>query len=231
MRGETNNMALMKFEYDGDELDVVHHDGGYWVVLARLCESLDLNVQAQTRKLLRLRWARVAIIAAHDSTGREQKLFCLHLESMAGWLFSINGGKINSVLRAKLLRYQRECAQVLADHFLGKRGQTPARRMPKAERRARLVLRLVKGLSPASVEQRDALLVAAAEWLLPCRDGPFLEAPRPLSRVLDLSTLVDNVPEPVPPPPGSAEQKADTAIEGWSLRGLLERFEQAGMSA
>lgn len=49
------------------------------------------------------------------------------------------------------------------------------------------------------------------------------------TRALDLSTLVGDVPEPVPPPPAPAPPKANTSLEGWSLRGLLERFKKAGM--
>ncbi len=44
---------------------------------------------------------------------------------------------------------------------------------------------------------------------------------------LDLSTIVGHVPEPVPPPPSLL--RANTSLEGWSLRGLLARFKQAGM--
>jgi len=45
---------------------------------------------------------------------------------VAGWLFSINAGKVRRELRAKLALYQRECADVLADHFVGRRGDNSA---------------------------------------------------------------------------------------------------------
>jgi hypothetical protein len=47
-------------------------------------------------------------------------------------------------------------------------------------------------------------------------------------RALDLNTLSGEVPEPVPPPP--PPPTVNTSVEGWSLRGLLERFKHAGMT-
>jgi hypothetical protein len=115
---------LVKFNFHGDELDVVATpDGEHWSVLARLCEPLEIDVDGQRRKLLSMPWARTKIILAHDSSGRVQELFCLSLRSIAGWLFTMNAGKIGPHLRDRLALYQSECADVLADHFLGARGR------------------------------------------------------------------------------------------------------------
>jgi hypothetical protein len=114
--------AIEKFNFHGDMLDVVTDDGQHYVVLARLCEPLGLSVQAQTRKLLELAWAGVAKIAT-PSPGGPQETVCLSIRSVAGWLFTINAGKVAPHLRDKLALYQRECADVLADHFLGRRGE------------------------------------------------------------------------------------------------------------
>ncbi len=60
----------------------------------------------------------------------------------------------------------------------------------------------------------------------PTPAGPGIA--KTIRRPLDLSTIVGHVPEPVPPPPSLL--RANTSLEGWSLRGLLERFKQAGMT-
>jgi len=119
--------ALEKFNFHGDTLDVVTNEKGeHYVVLARLCEPLGLAPNKQAEKLKKLTWACATIMVAQDESGRKQELFCLPIRSVAGWLFTINPGKVKPHLREKLALYQRECAEVLADHFLGRRGATPA---------------------------------------------------------------------------------------------------------
>jgi len=119
--------ALEKFNFHGDTLDVVSNEKGeHYVVLARLCEPLGLAPNKQAEKLKKLTWACATIMVAQDESGRKQELFCLPIRSVAGWLFTINPGKVKPHLREKLALYQRECAEVLADHFLGRRGATPA---------------------------------------------------------------------------------------------------------
>lgn len=118
--------TIETFDFHGDALAIASTpDGERWAVLARLCEPLGLDVSSQRAKLAGAPWARTVIITAHDATGRNQALFCLNLRSLAGWLFSVNAGKVRPELREKLARYQAECADVLADHFLGKRGAAP----------------------------------------------------------------------------------------------------------
>jgi hypothetical protein len=58
-------------------------------------------------------------VVAQD--GKVREVFCLNLRSVAGWLFTLNVGKVAPHLREKLVRYQRECADALAEHFQGRR--------------------------------------------------------------------------------------------------------------
>jgi hypothetical protein len=125
-RESESSAALAKFNFHGDELDVVTTlDGEPFAVLARLCEPLGLLAHGQVAKLKSAPWACTQIICAHDESGRKQELFCVSLRTIPMWLASINAGKVAPHLRDKLALYQRECAEVLADHFLGKRRQDP----------------------------------------------------------------------------------------------------------
>ncbi len=114
--------ALTTIAFHGDELDIVQEGGEHFAVLARLCEPLGIDADGQRRKLLGLAWSGAKIILAPNERGEMRGLFCLPIRSVAGWLFSVNAGKVRPELREKLAWYQRECAEVLADHFLGKRG-------------------------------------------------------------------------------------------------------------
>jgi len=45
-------------------------------------------------------------------------MFCIPLEQLNGWLFSIQPGRVREDIRPNLIRYQRECFEVLYNHFM-----------------------------------------------------------------------------------------------------------------
>lgn len=53
-----------------------------------------------------------------DDQSRE--VFCIDLDSLPMWLATIDDGKVAASLRPRLIDFQRECARVLRDHFLGR---------------------------------------------------------------------------------------------------------------
>lgn len=116
-----SSVSLMTFNFHGDELTIIFVDGEYWVVLARLCERFNVKVYDQGVKLKNAAWARTRIIRVPDGRGVEQETLCIHIRSVHGWLFTLNAKKISEALREKLARYQKECADALADRFLGQR--------------------------------------------------------------------------------------------------------------
>ena len=114
-----SSIEVVKFH--GDELQVVRDGEKPWVVMRRVCESLDLDFASQWAKLKNKAWACIGMIPIHDASGREQELFCLHLDSLPMWLATIEPSRVKPAAREKLIAYQKECARVLADHFYGRR--------------------------------------------------------------------------------------------------------------
>lgn len=156
MMNEGEDMGVMKYTFDGDELDIVQAEGEYWLVLTRLCELFEIKEpQSQLDKLKELKWATSGSFPVVGRDGKVRPHTCINIRSVNGWLFTLNRGWIAEHLHEKLTRYQRKCADVLADHFLGKRGQTSlARVTPEAaslvaandtERQLRLLLLRQKG--------------------------------------------------------------------------------------
>lgn len=113
--------------FDGDTLQAVNEQGRVWVVVKRVCEALGVTEERQARKLKEKAWACTALMAAHDTSGREQQLFCLDLDSLPMWLANIEPRRVAEHVRPKLIRYQCECAKVLRDHFFGRRQAESAR--------------------------------------------------------------------------------------------------------
>lgn len=104
--------------FDGDELETL--PGGH-VVLKPMCRALGLDARAQQRRIQRQAWAGAAMMAAPDARGCIQEHFCLHVTSVHMWLATIDANRVKPEVHEKLVRYQREAAQVLAAHFMGTR--------------------------------------------------------------------------------------------------------------
>jgi hypothetical protein len=56
-------------------------------------------------------------VVAEDQKLRQ--VTCVDLDTLAMWLATITSGKVAEALRPKIVRYQKECARVLRDHFFG----------------------------------------------------------------------------------------------------------------
>lgn len=108
---------LVQVQFHGDVLDCVQQDGKVWFSIRRGCENLELAVQGQLEKLKAKAWAVVKEIVMTGPDGKTYTMACIDLDSLPGWLFSIDARKVKEQSREKLARYQREAARVLADHF------------------------------------------------------------------------------------------------------------------
>lgn len=112
---------LVKFQFHGDDLQVIPEAGDAWVVVKRVCEALGVSDIRQWRKLKENPAATTAMMAVVAEDGRNREMFCISVRSLPLWLATIHPSKVSDATRAKLIAYQREAAEVLAEHFLGKR--------------------------------------------------------------------------------------------------------------
>lgn len=100
---------------DGGETPTIH------VPIRPICEQLGLAWSGQFERIQR---DPVLSEAAHSirvtrtpQEGGEQALTCLPIEYLNGWLFGISANRVKPHLRDKIIRYQRECYQVLWSAF------------------------------------------------------------------------------------------------------------------
>lgn len=121
-----STMALTKFDFHGDQLDVVKDGGRLWVSLRRVCDALGIDTDSQRKKLAEKAWATCTVLStvqvSTDGTAQERPTFCVDLDCLPMWLATIEPSRVGEHVREKLVRYQRDAAKVLADHFLGRRG-------------------------------------------------------------------------------------------------------------
>lgn len=185
-KSDVNQSAIVpsSVAFYGDQIDTVTTpDGEHHIVLSRLCQPFSLDVKSQAEKIKDLAWATWGIFPVVAADGKVREQFCLSLRSVAGWLFTLNAGKVSLRHREKLVIYQRECANVLADHLEGKRVRDVDALV--ASRSAPIVaeLRQYKAMAELAISENKALREqqtngtiphASADWI---RDQIAIIAP------------------------------------------------------
>ena len=89
-----------------------------WVPLRPLCDHLGLNWSGARQRVNRdpvLSEAQGVCII--HTPGGDQRMLCLPLDLIPGWLFGVTVSKVRPELQEKILRYQRECFRVLWNAF------------------------------------------------------------------------------------------------------------------
>ena len=108
--------------YEDEVTAVRMADGSVYVPVRPLCDRLGIAWTAQRRRILDdavLADKLLPVIVTITGTGQEVESLCLPLDFVNGWLFGINTKRVKPMVRERLIRYQRECYQVLAKTFQG----------------------------------------------------------------------------------------------------------------
>ena len=128
----TDEKALVPVEqkevvfYDDLVTAVLVHDeslqGAIYVPLRPLVEHLGLSWSGQFERLQRdevlYDVARGVRVTRTPEQGGDQEMLCIPLRFLPGWLFGIQASRIkDDRIREKIVRYRRECYDVLWDAF------------------------------------------------------------------------------------------------------------------
>lgn len=122
-----------KVDFYGDEITavLVDVDGRQqvYIPLKPICDFLGLNWDGQRQRIRRdavlseVVMSAVITTADIDPASRRphtSNMLCLPLDFLNGFLFGVNASRVKAELRERLIRYQKECYQVLANAFVGR---------------------------------------------------------------------------------------------------------------
>lgn len=115
---------IVTVNFRGDTLYGFKQDDGTFLALKPMVEAMGLDWSAQFRRVQRdpILAEGIAMMATPFGRGGEQEMLCIKLELVNGWLFTIDSSRIkDEAVRERVILYQRECYQVLHDHFAGKK--------------------------------------------------------------------------------------------------------------
>jgi len=116
-------MKLIKVTFYGEQLDVVTDNDTQFVSVKTICNFIGIDDKTQITKIKSNPAYEAKLIEA-QTAGGIQKIFCIPLKKLNGWLFTINPNKVKSEIKEKLIKYQNECFEVLHNHF-NKKAQQP----------------------------------------------------------------------------------------------------------
>lgn len=117
---------IVTVDFRNDTLFAVERDDGVFVAVKPIADRLGLKWSGQHDRLNRSQILREGIrVMRMPSVGGEQETTVLRLDLLNGWLFGIDAERVKPEVRELVLAYQRDCYQVLHDHFHGRRSTVP----------------------------------------------------------------------------------------------------------
>ncbi len=183
-------------EFDGDRLiAVVLDDDGVATPVRLLCESIGLDADVQMKHIREHPVLASSLRVVSITTERGVRSVAALLHPMIPyWLATVPPNQVNAASQPKLLRYQREVANVLARLFYGSDA------LPEAEATDPAVAALQKRMQDALREvriARDALLLSHQQYAEKVDDQQ--------RQIESLAEIVDELQDYIPVGPAQAE--------------------------
>ena len=119
---------LVTVDFHGQSILATTIEGKPYVAMKPIVENIGLQWEAQQKRIQRNPVLKAAMSMMDiPSAGGVQQTTCLPLSMLNGWLFGVDVNRVREEIRPKLIRYQRECFEVLAQHFMpAQRPHNPA---------------------------------------------------------------------------------------------------------
>lgn len=116
MTSIATQISTINVPFHGDSLYLVSLNGEPHVPMKPVVEGMGLAWQPQHEKL-KTRFSKGITEIVIPTKGGEQSMTCLAFRKFAGWIHTINVGKVRPELRDKVARYQEECDDVLYQYW------------------------------------------------------------------------------------------------------------------
>lgn len=104
---------------NGIDIVTVEENGNIYVPIKPICQAIGVAFASQFSKLKEDEFLAptVTIIVTVAADEKDREMFCLPLRYIYGWLATINPGKVSPEAKENVIRYRRECYDLLYEHF------------------------------------------------------------------------------------------------------------------
>lgn len=108
---------LMPVPFYEDTVVLVGQGTDPFVAMKPIVKNMGLDWETQLRRLEERFNSVVVELTTTGGDGQQYAMTCLPLRKLAAWLYSISPAKVKPEFRAKIVRYQEECDDVLWDYW------------------------------------------------------------------------------------------------------------------
>jgi len=120
------NTQLTSVPFHGQSLLTTLVNDVPYVAMKPICENIGLDWKSQHRKITThpVLKSTMVMMTTVAEDGKLRDMLMLPVKFLHGWLFSIDSNRVKPEIRDLLISYQRECFDVLANHFMPKANET-----------------------------------------------------------------------------------------------------------
>ncbi|CAK8739220.1 hypothetical protein SODG_002826 [Sodalis praecaptivus] len=120
-------MQTITVPFHGNALYVVNHNGEPYTPMKPIVEGMGMDWKSQRTKI-KQRFAKGGVEITIPTSGGPQKMLCLALRKLNGWLQTISPNKVKPEIRDKVVQYQEECDDVLYEYWTKGQVTNPRKR-------------------------------------------------------------------------------------------------------
>ncbi|ANI28274.1 hypothetical protein PL78_00265 [Yersinia entomophaga] len=117
MSSIATQISTINVPFHGQSLATIFHDGQPFVAMRPIIENIGIDWTGQLVKLKNQKEKFGCRDISTPTKGGIQKMICIPLRKLNGWLFSINPEKVRADIKDKLIQYQEECFSVLYEYW------------------------------------------------------------------------------------------------------------------
>ncbi|MDQ7100884.1 phage antirepressor N-terminal domain-containing protein [Serratia sp. MF2] len=110
-------VSTQSVQFHGQPIITAMVAGVAYVAMRPIIENIGIDWTGQLVKLRNQKEKFGCRDISTPTKGGIQKMLCIPLRKLNGWLFSINPAKVRADIRDKLIAYQEECFTVLHDYW------------------------------------------------------------------------------------------------------------------
>ncbi|WP_437125205.1 phage antirepressor N-terminal domain-containing protein [Gallibacterium salpingitidis] len=148
----SNQTQLQIIHFHNQSLVTFEQNGIHYTAMKPICENIGLDWEAQRQRIKRddVLSSTMVIITIVAEDGKNREMICLPIQYLNGWLFGIDTNRVKPEIRGTLIKYKKECYQVLFDYWNKPKQQTlPLAEAEADEEAIRIIANLYHSLNGA----------------------------------------------------------------------------------
>lgn len=112
--------SIQSVSFYNQTIQVLQHNEKPYVGMKSIVENIGLDWASQFRRISnnQVLSSSIVMMTMVAEDGKNRKILCLPLGYLNGWLFGIDVNRVRPEIKDTLIKYQKECFDVLYQHFM-----------------------------------------------------------------------------------------------------------------